>query len=159
MLQKFTDQPHKHTIPVFGAIIQDEKAVETSNKLDDDSKKFIKQVTGTYLYYARAVEPKMMISLSEISSNQEALTEETIYKAKYFLGYAESHPDVILSYSASDMVLAAHIDALYLTKPKARSRAGGNFFMSNNTAKSANNGAVLTIAQIIKNVTTSAADA
>ena len=29
MLQKFTDQPHKYTIPVFGATIQFEKAADT----------------------------------------------------------------------------------------------------------------------------------
>ena len=57
------------------------------------------------------------------------------------------------------MVLAAHSDAFYLTKPKERSRAGGNYFMQNNAAKPANKGAVLTIAQIIKNIMNSASDA
>ena len=57
------------------------------------------------------------------------------------------------------MVLAVHSDAPYLIEPKARSRAGGHFFMSNNTTFPPNNGAVLNIAQIIKNVMTSAAEA
>ena len=51
-LRKLTDQPHKHAIPVFGDTIKYAKAADTSNKLDDDSKKFIQQVTGTFLYYA-----------------------------------------------------------------------------------------------------------
>jgi hypothetical protein len=42
---------------------------------------------------------------------------------------------------------------------KAHSQAGGHFFMSNNTAKPPNNGAILTIAQIIKVVMSFAAEA
>ena len=80
-------------------------------------------------------------------------------KAKYFLDYSASHSDAILYYSTSDMVLAAHIDAYYLTKPKVRSRDRGHFFMSNSAPNPENNGAALTIAQIIKNVMTPAADA
>ncbi len=57
------------------------------------------------------------------------------------------------------MVLAGHSDALYLSKPKACSRAGRHFFMSSNTAKLPNNGAILTIAKIIKAVMSLAAEA
>jgi hypothetical protein len=60
---------------------------------------------------------------------------------------------------ASDMVLAGHSNALFLSKSKARSRVGGHFFMSNNTAEPPNNCAILTIAQIIKAVMSSAAEA
>ena len=51
-LQKLTDQPHKHTIPVFGATIQYAKAAYTPNKLNDANKAFVQQVNGTFLYYA-----------------------------------------------------------------------------------------------------------
>ena len=80
-------------------------------------------------------------------------------KVKHFLDYAASHPDAIITYCASDMVLAAHSDASYLSELKARSRAGGNFFMSNDNAIPSNNGAVLTVSQIIKAVMSSAAEA
>ena len=100
----------------------------------------------------------MLVALSAIASSQAAPTESTMEKENYFLDYAALHPDAILSYIASDMVLAAHSGASNLTEPKERIRAGGNFFMSNNAANPENNGAVLTIAQIIINVMTSAAD-
>ena len=64
-----------------------------------------------------------------------------------------------ITYHASDMVLACHSDASYLSELGARSRAGGNVFMSSNPAMTANNGAVLNVAQIIKAVMTSAAEA
>ena len=57
------------------------------------------------------------------------------------------------------MILAIHSDASYLSEPRARSRAGGHFFLSNDDEVPPNNGSVLNIAKIIKNVMTSAADA
>ena len=57
------------------------------------------------------------------------------------------------------MKLAAHSDASYLSKPKARSRAGGHFFLSSDATVPHNNGAVLNIAHIIKHVMTSATEA
>ena len=57
------------------------------------------------------------------------------------------------------MVLAVHSDAGYLNEKLARSRAGGHFFLSSNSTYPSNNGAILTIAQIIKAVMASAAEA
>jgi hypothetical protein len=80
-------------------------------------------------------------------------------KVQQFLDYASTHPDAIITYHTSDMVLVGHSDASYLSKSKAHSRADGHFFMSNNTAKLLNNGSILTIAQIIKLVVSLAAEA
>eukprot|EP00804_Cyclotella_cryptica_P022275 CCRYP_018105-RA/>CCRYP_018105-RA protein AED:0.44 eAED:0.42 QI:0/-1/0/1/-1/1/1/0/194 len=57
------------------------------------------------------------------------------------------------------MILAAHSDASYLSESNARSRAGGHFFLSKNDHYPTNNGAILTILQIIKVVMSSAAEA
>ena len=70
--------------------------------------------------------------------------------AKENLDYAATHPDAIITYHASTMVLSAHSNASYLSESKSRSRAGGHFFMSNNEPIPANNGDVVTISQIIK---------
>jgi hypothetical protein len=43
-----------------------------------------------------------------------------------------THQDAIITYRASNMILAAHSDASYLSETKARSRAGGHFFLSEN---------------------------
>ena len=67
--------------------------------------------------------------------------------------------DAILTYSASDMVLAIHSDASYLSEPNARSRAGGHMFMATDEDIPKNNGAVLNISQIIRAVMSSAAEA
>ena len=57
------------------------------------------------------------------------------------------------------MILQVHSDAGYCNEKKSRSRAGGHFFLSNGDDNSPNNGAILTIATIIKAVMSSAAEA
>ena len=57
------------------------------------------------------------------------------------------------------MILAAHADAGFINKSKDRSRAGAHIFLSENDPKPKLNGPVLTIAQIIKAVMASAAEA
>jgi hypothetical protein len=152
-------QPHKHTVPTYGAIVQYAKDDDATNLLSKEDKKYIQQVLGTFLYYGRAVDSTMLTVLSSIASNQAEPTEETMNNIKLFLDYAASHQDAILTYQASDMVLIVHSDASYLSEPKARSRAGGHFFMSSDVANPHNNGAVLNIAQLIKAVMSSAAEA
>ena len=75
------------------------------------------------------------------------------------MDYSASQEELVITYHASDMVLACHRYASYLSKPGARSRAGGNFFLSNDTGMLANNGAVLNVAQIIEAVMTLPAEA
>jgi hypothetical protein len=58
--------------------------------------------------------------------------------------------EAVLTYNASEMILAVHSDASYLSEPKARSRAGGHFILSTNAEIPPNNGAILNIAHIIK---------
>jgi hypothetical protein len=79
-------------------------------------------------------------------------TEETMRKCKLFLDCMAHEPEMILTYHASDMVLAVHSDASYLSKPGARSRAGGHFFMSAKVEDPPNNGAVLNVSKIIDTV-------
>ncbi len=67
--------------------------------------------------------------------------------------------EAILTYCVSEMVLAIHSNASYLSKPKARSQAGGHMFMAGNEEIPSNNGAVLNISQIIRAVMSSAAEA
>ena len=122
-------------------------------------KKYVQHVTGTFLYYARAVDSTMLVALSAIASSQSGPKAATMGKVKHFLDYVALHPDAMLTYRVSNMVMSVHSDASYLSEPKARSRAGGHFFLSDHSENPPNNGAVLNIAQIIKNVMTLAADA
>jgi hypothetical protein len=57
------------------------------------------------------------------------------------------------------MVLAVHSDAGYLNKVHVYRRAGGHHYLSKNTSFPASNGTILNVAEIMKPVMTSAAEA
>ena len=158
-LTKIQNQPHPHVPPRYGEKIQYAKPQDDSPKLSATDKKFIQQVTGTFLFYARAVDSTMLTALSAIASQQADPTEHTMKLCKQFLDYAASQEEAILTYRASDMILAIHSDASYLSEPKARSRAGGHFFLAGNEDIPRDNGAILNVSQVIKAVMSSAAEA
>ena len=108
----------------YGATVQYAKALDNSPILPPDSKTYIQQVLGVLLYYGRAVDSTVLVALSSIASAQASPTELTLSLIKQLLDYVATHPDAILTYKKSDMVLAVHSDASYLSKPQARSRAG-----------------------------------
>jgi hypothetical protein len=153
------NQPHPHVHKTYGAKVQYAKEPDDSVPLDKLGKKFIQEVTGVFLFLARAVDSTMLTPLSALASEQAAPTEKTMQDCLQFLDYAASQDEAIVTYRASDMKLAIHSDASYLSEPKARSRAGGHMFMAGSEEIPINNGAVLNISQIIKAVMSSAAEA
>ncbi|EJK53767.1 hypothetical protein THAOC_26721 [Thalassiosira oceanica] len=156
---KRQDSPHPHVAPNYGAKQQFASGPDSSAPLDKDGIRFIQQVIGKFLYLARGVDSTIFVALSSLSSQQAKPTETTMKRARQLLDYLATQEEAILTYSASDMILAVHSDAGYLNEDNARSRAGGHFFLSSNTVHPPNNGAILTVAKIIKNVMSSAAEA
>ncbi len=153
------NQPYPSAPRTYGTKQQLCAGADTSPALDKQQKTFVQEVIGVFLYYARAVDCTMLTALGSLATQQANPTETTLARVRQFLDYALSHPNAVVTYRASDMVLAAHSDASYLSETNARSRAGGHFFLSENDHYPNNNGAVLTIAQIIKAVMSSAAEA
>jgi hypothetical protein len=133
--------------------------VDTSPPLDKKGKKYIQEVIGTFLYYACCVDSTMLPALGSLTTQQANPMQNTKKIVHQYLDYATTHPNAIITYQASDMVLAGHSDASYLLETNAHSRAGGHFFMSNDDAIPSNNGAILTILQIIKAVMSFTAEA
>ena len=88
---KILDQPNQHAVPVYEANIQYAKEANKSALLNPVDKTFIQQVTGTFLYYARAVDATMLLALSAIASDQAAPMENTMKKTLKFLNYVTTH--------------------------------------------------------------------
>ncbi len=132
---------------------------DTLPALGKQQKTFVQEAIGVFLYYAQAVDCTMLTALGSLATQQASPMETTLAQIHQFLDYALSHPNACVMYRASDMILAAHSDASYLSETNARSCAGGHFFLSEDVHYPNNNGAVLTIAQIIKAVMSSAAEA
>jgi hypothetical protein len=97
--------------------------------LNEAEKKRIQLIVSSILYYARAVDPTIIMALSETCSQQAAPTENTMKHVNQFLDYIWTHPDAVIQYRASDMILNVHSDVSYLSTPKACSRAGGYYFL------------------------------
>ena len=148
-------QPHPHVKLTYRAKAQ---YIRFPTVLTVD-KKFIQEVTGTFLYYARVVDATMLLALGTTVTQQSNPTENIMKKVKHFLDYAATHPNAIITYRASNIVLTAHSNASYFLQSKAQSRAGGHFFVSVDSAIPANNGAVITVSKIIKAVMSSVAEA
>jgi hypothetical protein len=151
--------PHKHRDIIYGAKEQLLPDNDTSPPLDAAGIKRIQGIVGSLLYYARAVDNKLLVALSTISSQQTAATQNTAAAVHQLLDYVATYPNDGITYRASSMVLAAHSDASYLTEPGSRSRAGAHIFLSEDDPVPRHNMPVLTISQIIKYVMASAAEA
>jgi hypothetical protein len=159
--------PHAWAQPVYGQTIQEPIPIDTSPLLDTTAIKRLQQIVGTLLYYARAVDSSMLVALGTIAEEQTKGTNNTEAAAAQLLDYAATHPDATIQYNASDMVLHIDSDASYLSMPQASSRAGGYFYLSNQsqdetkapTSTPPMNGAVHVLSHKLKNVMASAAEA
>jgi hypothetical protein len=115
----------------------------------------------TLLYYARAVDPTLIMPINVLASEQSRATSVTAEKLIKLLNYCYTHPETKIRYHASDMILHIHSDASYLSEKEAKSRAGGFFYMGSNinTDNKLTNRAILIISKVLKHVMSSAAEA
>jgi hypothetical protein len=112
-------QPYSHVKPTYGATHQYAEAHDTSNPLSKEEKTYVQEVIGMFLYYARCVDALMLPALQTLATQQTSPTKNTMKKIKQFIDFAATHPDAVVTYHASNMVLAGHSNALYLSKSNA----------------------------------------
>jgi hypothetical protein len=119
----------------------------------------IQKVTGSVLYYSRAMDPTVLMKLNDIATEQTKVTEKTEAATNKLLDDLATHPDATIRYHASDMTLHIHSDASYLSVSNARSRLGGLFFLGNKSPDQDKlNGSITNVAAVFKNVVASAAE-
>jgi hypothetical protein len=166
VLSKFQHDAPKHpqhtlsryVTPVYGAktryVTKDETPPLTAQHCLT-----IQKITGSVLYYARAVDPTVLMPLNDIVTEQTKATGKTQAATNQLLDYLATHTDATIRYHASDMILQIHSDASYLSVSNARSRLGGLFFLGNKSPEQDKlNGSILNFAAVIKNVVASAAE-
>jgi hypothetical protein len=113
----------------FGSEAQAPLPEDTSPQLDEAGICCVQRIIGSILYYARAVDMTVLMTLSTIASKQMKATEKTLEKRTQLLDYLASNSDAKGHYCASDMVMNIHSEASYLLEVNAQSRTCGNFFM------------------------------
>ena len=101
-------------------------------------------------------------ALSAIAAEQSSPMERTLKRVRQFLDYMHTHPNAVIRFRSSDMILNVHSDASYLTASRGRSRAGGYFFLGSlpkNGKPIKLNGNIAITCAILKLVAASAAEA
>jgi hypothetical protein len=119
----------------------------------------VQKIIGSLLYYARAVDNKLLVALNAIAAHQSKVTICMEQLVHTLLDYVATYPNDGIVYRASDMVLCAHADASYLYETKSCSRAKAHIYLLEDDPIPHFNGTVLTIATIIKFVMALAAEA
>jgi hypothetical protein len=127
--QRPQHSPHTWNQPQYGATQQLADPGDTTDLASDLQQKRIQKVTGTLLFYARAVDPTMLMTLSTITAQQSKATLNTVKATNQLLDYWHTHPNATLKYRASDMILKIRSDASYNAEPKGRSRGGGHYYL------------------------------
>ena len=140
----------------YGAKAQLTPTADASKHLAEHHKRRIQEIVGLLLYYAQAVDNKLLVALSAIAARQSYTTVATEQAVHLLLDYVSSYPADGIVYRANDMILCAHADAGFPNETNTRSRAGAHIFLSENDPFPRFNGAVLSIAQIIKFIMASA---
>ena len=65
---------------------------DNSTLLNKGDQKYVQEVIGVFLYYARAVNTTMLTALVSLAMQQAAPTENTVQKVNHFLDYATDPP-------------------------------------------------------------------
>jgi hypothetical protein len=156
-----THAPHTWNPPIYGAKTQYVEDKTTSPALSAKDVNKLQQLTGKLLYYARAVDPTLIMPINVLASAQSKSKAVTADKVIKPLNYCNTHPETKIRYHASNMILHIHSDASSLSENEAKSRSGGFLYMdsSTNTEKKLTNGAILIISKVLKHVMSSAAEA
>jgi hypothetical protein len=150
--------PSRYVTPVYGAKTQYATKDETP-PLTAQQCLTIQKVTGSVLYYARAVDPTVLMPLNNIAMEQTKDTEKTQVTTMQLLDYLVTHLDDTIRYHASDMILHIHSDASYLSVSNALSQIKCLFFLGNiSPEQDTLNGSILNVAAVIKNLVASAAE-
>eukprot|EP00957_Ditylum_brightwellii_P190099 14471894-Ditylum_brightwellii.AAC.1 len=71
----------------------------------------------------------MLTSINAIAIQTAHPTIKIAQALTHLLNYCATHPDTVLRYNASGMVLHIHSDASFMLETQARSRAGCHFFL------------------------------
>ena len=96
-----------------------------------ENRKIIHKFVGLFHYYAQTLAGTMLLSISSIATNITTVQKNDLnFRINQFLNYAATHTDANIWYIVSEMHLWIHYDASYISKPKARSCAGGFFYLS-----------------------------
>jgi hypothetical protein len=154
--------PYTSMVPAYGQRIQYAPLPDAAPPATASEFTRAQAIVGTLLYNARELDPTLLAPLSALASQLSTATTTTIKAVSHLLDYCSTHPEYTIRYFASNMQLKIHSDALYLSKPKAKSRIGGYFYLGvkfDFRIKPLSNGPLLCHTTVLNYVVSSVAEA
>ena len=91
----------------------------TSKPLNDAGIHQVQTIVGALLWIGRALNNKLIISLSAIGSQQASSTEDINKEIHQLLYYCATYPDDDIIYRSSDMILSGHSDSGFKNETRA----------------------------------------
>ena len=116
-----TQKTRTRSIPIQSASIWKEtsnirKRISFKNQITQVQSKI-----GTCLYYARGVDPTILVALNKLEIEQSQPTSKTEKDLIKLFDYLATHPNATIRYVAGLMQLKVDSDALYLVVKGAKS--------------------------------------
>jgi hypothetical protein len=105
---------------------------------------------GLTRYIASAAYPHLELAVGKVAANLSKSTKDLMEQADHMLGYLQSHPDRVIRYYPSSMIMRAHSDASYGCEADFRCRTGGFIYMGNDD-KDFVNGPIEVLSLVQKN--------
>ena len=91
-------------------------------------------MVGTFLYYARAVNPTMLVTFNNIEAKQSNRPQAKKEAVNQLLNYDATHSDTIIRCYSSGMVLHIQSNASFLSDAESNSIVGGYHYISTKSA-------------------------
>jgi hypothetical protein len=90
------ESPLAWTAPAYGATTQLTPPPDDLPPLDAAGTTRLQEIIGTLLYYARAVDPTMLVALGTLASAQANRTKATVTAVTQLLNCCATHPDAVI---------------------------------------------------------------
>ena len=142
--------PQKHTDISYGSLVYYATEANSRSLLHSLGIKQFQGIVGALLFYARAVDNKLIVTLSTIGSQKVSTTELTLSSIAKLLVYMYTYSIKGITYCASTMVIVGNSDASFVNKIKTHSWSRSHIFLSEDFPIPSNKVPLLTLAQIIK---------
>ena len=98
------------------------KPLDTSTALTTERVKIIERIIGKFLYCATRLDNTCLVPLITMSTKHYPTEQDEKY-VHQFLDYMTTHPNSVVRFHASDMILRANTDESYMTEMEAHNCA------------------------------------
>jgi len=123
----------RHPEPIQYGKTTQTTTINTVKPLSKNDITLLQSKLGTTYYYARMIDMTTLVANNDISLNQTTATTTTNQHMTDLFDYLATNPNAKVKFRASDMILKIHSDGSYLSVAKSRSRAGGYYYLGDNT--------------------------